>query len=99
MRSGVGGVSPMGTVSSTALPLEATGVLHRRGLSDRGERWLNLSAGAVVALFAIGWTWSLVNARDIAAARAESGDVSVGPAGRVAAALTKADAPTTAYLT
>jgi len=68
-------------------------------LSDRGERWLNLSAGAVVALFAIGWTWSLVNARDLAAARAESGEVSVGPAGRVAAALTKVDAPTTAYLT
>ena len=66
-------------------------------MSDRGERRLNLLAGAVVALFAIGWTWSLVNARDLAAARAESGDVPTF--GRVTAALTNVDAPTTAYLT
>jgi hypothetical protein len=71
--------------------------MHRRGLSTRGEQWLNLSAGAVVALLAIGWTWSLVHARDIAAARAEAGDLPT--VGRVAAALTKVDAPTTAYLT
>jgi uncharacterized protein YcbK (DUF882 family) len=71
--------------------------LHRHGLSERGERWLDRSAIALVALLALGWTWSLVHARDIAAARAESGDVPT--MGRVAAALTRADAPTAAYLT
>ena len=60
---------------------------------------LNLSATGLVALLAMGWTWSIFNARDLAAARAEGGDVAVGRMGRVAAALTKADAPTTAYLT
>jgi hypothetical protein len=88
----------MGTVSSTALSPEAT-TLHRRGMSDRAERWLNLSAGAVVALFAIGWSWSIINARDLAAARDESGDVAVGGVRRVAAALTNLNAPTASYLT
>ena len=60
---------------------------------------LNRSATVLVALLAIGWTWSIFNARDLAAARAEGGDVAVGRMGRVAAALTNADAPTTAYLT
>jgi len=58
---------------------------------------LNLSASALVALLAIGWTWSIINARNLSAARAESGDLP--GIGRVAAALTNADAPTTAYLT
>jgi uncharacterized protein YcbK (DUF882 family) len=73
--------------------------LHRRGLSTRGEAWLNLSAGVVVAIFALAWSWSIYNARDLAAARAESGDVAVGRAGRVVAALTNMNAPTTSYLT
>lgn len=58
---------------------------------------MNLTARGVIALLALGWTWSIVNARDLAAARAESGDVPP-MLGRVAA-ITKADGPTTAYLT
>jgi len=90
----------MGTVSSTAVPREATD-LHRRGLSDRGVRVMNLTASVVMALLALGWSWSLVHARDIAAARGESGesgDVS-SVVGRVAASLTNVDAPSAAYVT
>jgi uncharacterized protein YcbK (DUF882 family) len=58
---------------------------------------LSYGAGALIAVLALGWMWAIANARDLAAARAESGDVPL--LGRVGRALTSRDAPSTAYLT
>jgi uncharacterized protein YcbK (DUF882 family) len=66
-------------------------------LSERGVRRLSYGATALIGALALGWAWTLVNARDLAAARAEAGDVPL--LGHVASALTSADAPSTAYLT
>ncbi len=67
---------------------------HRAGISGRGERVFNVVSGLVLALLAVGWTYS------IAIARSEGGDA--GPttaAGILASALTDPDAPTAAFLT
>ena len=87
----------MGTVSSTAASPEATPHPYRRGLSEHAVRRLSYGAGALIAVLALGWVWAIANARDLAAARAESGDVPL--LGRVGRALTSRDAPSTAYLT
>jgi uncharacterized protein YcbK (DUF882 family) len=75
------------------LPHPAKSRWHRAGVTPRTERVLELLGGVVVALLMIGWTWSIV-------------DAATGPAGRtgartalVASALTRTDAPNTAYLT
>jgi hypothetical protein len=83
-------------ISSTAAGPEATPDLHRYGLSDRGVRVLSAFSTAVIVLFVVGWMWTFVHSRELAAARGEAG----GPMfGRVAAALASPDAPTTVYLT
>jgi uncharacterized protein YcbK (DUF882 family) len=66
-------------------------------MSERGVRRLGYGGAALVGALALGWTWALVNARDLAAARAEGGDVPL--LGHVTSALTSTDAPSTAYLT
>jgi len=64
----------------------------RPGLSSRGERAINVVGGAVVLALAVGWTWSIAHAEALPSSPSS-------PVAGVTAALTKADAPTTAYLT
>jgi uncharacterized protein YcbK (DUF882 family) len=65
---------------------------HRAGVSPRTERRLDLAGVAVFLLLVAGWSWSLF--------MSESGRLDgTNPTASMAAALTNADAPTTAYLT
>src|SRR4051812_44921094 len=68
----------------------------RGGLSARAEQRLNVAAGAVLAILAIGWVWSFTHAKEIA--QTSNGEVAPTAIGAVAAALTNRDAPSTAYL-
>src|SRR6266545_1166046 len=70
---------------------------RRIGLTARGERLLNLGGITVIALFAIGWSWSILSANT---AQAQE-DASPPPSTTrmVATALTTASAPTAAYVT
>jgi uncharacterized protein YcbK (DUF882 family) len=72
---------------------EATGEWHRRGLTLRGEKMLDIVAAVVVFFFATGWIWSISHARELSAAP------TVTMSGRLAASLTTRDAPTAAYVT
>ena len=76
------------------LPASPASRWHRAGVTHRTERVLDVGGGAVVLLLAIGWTWTIVTARDRPAGAA-------GPTAtaQIAAALTHGDAPTVAYLT
>lgn len=66
---------------------------HRKGMSHRSERIFNLASAGVLVTFALGWSWSIANAR-------AGGETGVTPAtGRITSALTKRDAPSVAYLT
>jgi hypothetical protein len=81
-----------------ALELPDTGErrwYERPGVSPRGERIFDVTCRVVFGLFAVGWAWSVVNARPLAAAAAESAVA----APSFASALTNPSAPTTAYLT
>jgi len=79
-------------------PREATAARWQRfGLTRRGERVLNRCLTALLVLLAIGWTWSVVHARSIAAGTERDGGFRIG--GSITSALTKVDAPSTAYLT
>ncbi|HEY8174414.1 MAG TPA: hypothetical protein VIF32_01865 [Gemmatimonadaceae bacterium] len=69
---------------------------HRVGLTARGERMLNVAGIAVLALFAIGWSWSIRYAN---AVRPEGESSAPTTTRTVATALTTASAPTAAYLT
>jgi uncharacterized protein YcbK (DUF882 family) len=68
---------------------------HRAGISPRAERFVNVIGGAVIALLAIGWTWSIADA----AMRSPDEAVALGPHPMVGAAIANPDAPTAAYLT
>ncbi|HEX4683495.1 MAG TPA: hypothetical protein VH277_12335 [Gemmatimonadaceae bacterium] len=68
----------------------------RRGVGTRGERLLDVGAAIVVMTLVVGWVWSFANARSLYAA---SADRPLPVVASVAASLTHADAPTTAYLT
>ncbi|AHG90395.1 protein of unknown function DUF882 [Gemmatirosa kalamazoonensis] len=71
---------------------------HRAGVSPRAERWLEVISSVVLAVLAVAWIWTIVQAR--ALTTAESGGEATTPTTRsVAAALTNPDAPSTAYLT
>jgi len=64
------------------------------GVGTRTERLLNVVGTVVLVLFAIGWGWSIANARTLT----DPNDV-VTPATRtITSALTRPDAPSTAYL-
>jgi uncharacterized protein YcbK (DUF882 family) len=78
------------------LPEPSASRWHRAGVGARTERVLNVVFGVVLMTFAVGWTWS------IAEARAAQGplDDSVTPAtASIGAALTDPNAPSIAYLT
>jgi len=69
---------------------------HRGGVSRRAERVLNAAFATVLLTFAVGWTWSIAEAR--ASAGPLDDDMSPATAA-IGAALTDPDAPTIAYLT
>jgi hypothetical protein len=69
------------------------------GLTERGERVLEIATAIVFFALAIGWVWSIANSRNLLAASAEAGDAPPAASVRVGTALTKSDAPSTAYLT
>jgi hypothetical protein len=66
----------------------------RRGLGERGERILNVAGPVFVALFVVAWIWSI----RIANAAEARGEMVARPSSRVAAALTRDDAPTASYV-
>ena len=71
---------------------------HRAGVTPRGERVFNVVGGLVLALFAIGWTWSITASR--AGLDQSPGAAVITPVtASITAALTTADARSTAYLT
>ena len=76
------------------LPAPARSRWHRAGVSPRTERVLELLGGVLVTVLMIGWTWSIADA----ATR-----LSDAPPGTrralVTSAITRTDAPNTAYLT
>jgi uncharacterized protein YcbK (DUF882 family) len=77
-------------------PQPARSRWHRAGVGTRTERFLDVVFGAVLLTFAVGWSWS------IADARASEGPLDGGRTAATAsigAALTDPSAPTIAYLT
>jgi hypothetical protein len=78
------------------LPVPARSRWHRAGVGSRTERVLDVVFGAILLTFAVGWTWS------IADARANEGPLdatTTAATASIGAALTDPDAPTIAYLT
>ena len=86
----------MRTGSSTGGPPESTSDVHRD--TRRGERNLDVAGGIVLFAFAVGWVWSIANARELGATGRSEG-VITPVTSAVAGALTHASAPTAAYLT
>jgi hypothetical protein len=68
----------------------------RIGLSARGERILNIGGIVVIALFGLGWSWSIAYANQM---DAHADDVPPNTTRTVTAALTTPSAPTAAYVT
>jgi uncharacterized protein YcbK (DUF882 family) len=77
------------------LPEPSRSRWHRAGVTPRGERIFDVAAGIVLALFALGWSWSIAAARSADDARSAVTPVTA----TIAAALTNPSAPSTAYLT
>ena len=71
---------------------------HRAGVTPRGERIFNVVGGLVLALFATGWTWSIAASRAGLGGSGSSAVITPVTAS-ITAALTDADARSTAYLT
>jgi hypothetical protein len=65
------------------------------GLTARGERVLDVAGVIVLALFAIGWSWSIAYANS---AR-QTGEEAPPASSAMAAAMTNSSAPTAAYVT
>lgn len=79
------------------LPEPPSSWWHRPGVTPRGERWLEVVSSLVLMTIAIAWIWSIGATRVGVAEAAEPGATRATRS--VAAALTRADAPSTAYLT
>jgi uncharacterized protein YcbK (DUF882 family) len=74
---------------------------RRSGLSPRAERWFDRAAWLLLALFVVGWSWSVAEARGLSDGSADGTGRRRGlsePTARIAAALTEADAPSAAYV-
>ena len=69
---------------------------HRGGVSRRTERLLNGAFATVLLTFAVGWTWSIAEAR---ASEGPLNDEMTPATAAIGAALTDPNAPTIAYLT
>ena len=76
------------------LPEPPSSRWHRAGIGSRAERIFDIASGFVIALFGIGWTWSIANAR-----AAGDADAMTAASSTIAAALTESDAPSAAFLT
>ena len=77
-----------------ALPRPTPRGWRGAGIGTRAERVFSVIGGAVLLTFAAGWGWSIANARTLT-----DRDAVLTPAtATIAAALTKPDAPTAAYL-
>ncbi len=77
-----------------SLPESPASRWHRAGVTPKTERLLDVVGGALVLLFALGWTWSIVFARTD-----PGGATRASATAQLAAALTRGNAPTAAYLT
>jgi uncharacterized protein YcbK (DUF882 family) len=82
------------------LPEPADSWWHRPGVSPRAERWLEVVSSLVLGTLAVAWIWSIAMERTGRFAQGGEVELDVTPTTRaVTAALTRADAPSTAYLT
>ncbi|MDF1504184.1 D-Ala-D-Ala carboxypeptidase family metallohydrolase [Roseisolibacter sp. H3M3-2] len=82
------------------LPEPAASWWHRPSVGPRGERWLEAASSLVLLVLASAWAWSLVVERGRDLAAGGEVDRAVTPTTRaVTAALTRTDAPSTAFLT
>src|SRR4051812_35516241 len=66
---------------------------HQRHLSPKAERRFNIASSVLIALMAIGWSWSIANAGD------EVVDGVPTTAGILTRALTDPRSPSVSYLT
>src|SRR4029453_14491272 len=69
---------------------------HRAGVGLRTERVLDVLFSLVLLTFAVGWTWSIAEAR---AAQSPLDETTPVATATIGAALTDPNAPTIAYLT
>ena len=76
------------------LPAAPASRWHRAGVSRRTEKMVDVAGGALLATFAIGWSWSVATADT----RVDGEGVNRVTAS-IASALTSADAPTAAFVT
>lgn len=83
------------TISDIAsnVPQPARSRWHRGGISARTERRFHYGSSVFFVLIVIGWSWSILNARD-EVMRGSSSTVGI-----IARALTDSRSPTVAYLT
>ena len=82
------------------LPAPPSGFWQRSGISARAERRLEIGFGLLLYSLAVGWVWAITHLRT----SLDNGDEVtqssvVRAAASVASALTRADAPSAAYLT
>ena len=77
------------------IPAAPTSRWHRAGVSPRTEKILDIGGAVLLAIFAVGWTWSVATA----AARPDDEAAVTEVTGSITSALTNADAPTAAFLT
>ena len=78
------------------LPERPASRWHRAGVGRRTEKVINGIFATVLLTFAVGWTWSIAEAR---AAEGPLDDTTTDATAAIGAALTDPDAPTIAYLT
>ena len=69
---------------------------HRAGIAKRGERVLDAVFALLLSTFAVGWTWSIAEAR---AAQGPLDNGATPATSAIGAALTDPNAPSIAYLT
>ena len=67
----------------------------RPGVGSTGERALEIGGASLLFALAIGWVWTLANAKTLGATTTRRSSI----AATVTAALTNPNAPTAAYLT
>jgi uncharacterized protein YcbK (DUF882 family) len=79
------------------LPAAPQSRWHRAGLSRRTERFLDAVMFVLLALLTVGWSWTIVMQRSASAAEARPNPVTSATK-MIAAALTKTDAPSAAFV-